>query len=171
MSGGVMTAQTIVLDTGPVIATGSSTMNFKTERVDLHLRGHLKKSRLIRLNIPLALTGPMRSPHLGGEAGHAAGQADLAALIGTVLAPIAAILPFIALRHGQGRQLPGAHCTGRNGKSRACHQDGEPLAARVVLDLALPGQEAIAVKRRVRAGRGAPATAVAGAAGKAVARA
>ena len=95
VSNGIMTAQTIVIDTGPVIATGGGTVNLKTERLDLRLQGHPKRVQLIRLKLPLELTGPLRSPHLGIQAGSAAGQAGVAAVVGAVLSPLAVILPFV----------------------------------------------------------------------------
>ncbi len=92
---GIMNAQTIVVDTGPVIATGGGTVDLKRERLDLRLQGHPKKVQLIRLKLPLALTGPLREPHLGVQAGAAAGQAGLAAAVGALLSPVAVVLPFV----------------------------------------------------------------------------
>ena len=95
VTNGVMRAQTIVLDTGPVIATGGGTINLKDEVLDLHIKGHPKEARLIRLRIPLEITGPFRNPHIGAEPGQAVGQAGLAAFVATVLSPLAVILPFV----------------------------------------------------------------------------
>lgn len=95
VTGGMMNAQTLVLDTGPVIATGGGYINLKDERMDLRLRGHPKEVRLVRLRIPLQLSGPLRQPHLGVETGSAIGQGALAAVVATVLSPLAAILPFV----------------------------------------------------------------------------
>jgi uncharacterized protein involved in outer membrane biogenesis len=95
VTNGVMNAQTIVLDTGPVIATGGGVINLKNERLDLHIKGHPKEVRLVRLRIPLELTGTLSRPRLGVEAGQAVGQAGLAAAVGAILTPLAAVLPFI----------------------------------------------------------------------------
>jgi hypothetical protein len=37
----------------------------------------------------------LRSPEIGVEAGEAAGQGGLAALLGSLVAPLAAVLPFV----------------------------------------------------------------------------
>ncbi len=49
----------------------------------------------MRLMAPITLQGPIRSPKLGVDKSKAAGQIGLAAAFGTLLTPIAAILPFV----------------------------------------------------------------------------
>lgn len=92
---GVMNANTIVFDTEPVIVTGGGTINLRTERMDLEVKGHPKKVRLLRLNLPLELQGSLRQPKFGVEAGGAVGQGAVAAALGAVLSPLAIILPFV----------------------------------------------------------------------------
>ncbi|MEJ0022259.1 MAG: hypothetical protein WDN76_01585 [Alphaproteobacteria bacterium] len=91
---GILTAQNIVFDTGPVIAEGSGTVSLRDE-TDLRIQGHAKEARLVRLMAPITLQGPIRSPKLGVDKSKAAGQIGLAAAFGTLLTPIAAILPFV----------------------------------------------------------------------------
>jgi uncharacterized protein involved in outer membrane biogenesis len=93
---GMMNAETILLDTDPVLATGGGSINLKNERVALRLRGRPKEVRLLRLNLPLQLEGSLRKPKFGVEAGAAVGQAGIAAAIGALLTPLAAILPFVS---------------------------------------------------------------------------
>jgi uncharacterized protein involved in outer membrane biogenesis len=92
---GVMRADRIVFDTGPVLVKGSGVVDLRTERMNLKLQGKPKKFRVGRLNMPITAEGPIRRPKLGVEPGKAIGQGGLAAVLGSVLTPLAAILPFV----------------------------------------------------------------------------
>ncbi|HEY9219655.1 MAG TPA: AsmA family protein, partial [Phenylobacterium sp.] len=94
-SGGVLTANNIVFDTGPVLATGSGTIDLGTERMAFRIKGHGKEFRLVRLLAPITLTGPIRSPKPGIEPGAAIAQGGIAVALGALVNPLAAILPFI----------------------------------------------------------------------------
>jgi uncharacterized protein involved in outer membrane biogenesis len=93
--GGVLTADRIVFDTGPVLGTGSGSINMGTERLDFRLQGHPKEFRLVRLMAPITVKGPIRGPKLGVEPGKAIAQGGLAVALGAVISPLAAVLPFI----------------------------------------------------------------------------
>ncbi len=95
VTGGMMTAQTIVFDTGPVIVSGGGTINLKNEQMDIRVKGHPKKVRLLRLSLPLELQGPLRQPDFGVDPGAAVGQGAIAATLATILSPLAVILPFV----------------------------------------------------------------------------
>lgn len=116
---GIMTANNIVFDTGPVLVTGKGTVNLATERMDLRLRGHDKKFRLVRVLLPVTAKGPLMAPKLGVEPGAALAQGGAAVGLGSLLSPLAAIFPFID---------PGlakdANCAALLAEARA---DGAPL--------------------------------------------
>lgn len=92
---GVMRANNIVFDTGPVLVTGKGSVNLATERMDLRLRGQDKKFRLVRVLLPVTVKGPLMAPKLGVEPGSALAQGGAAVTLGSLLTPLAAILPFI----------------------------------------------------------------------------
>ncbi|HVY84168.1 MAG TPA: AsmA family protein [Caulobacterales bacterium] len=92
---GVMNANSIVVDTDTMLITGSGSVSLRDETMHLHIKGDPKEPRLIRVAAPIAIRGRLRSPSIGLEGGRAAGQTGLAALLGTVLAPLAGVLPFI----------------------------------------------------------------------------
>lgn len=94
---GVMTAQTIVFDTDPVVVTGDGTINLGTEQMALRVKGHPKEARLLRLSVPVRLNGTLTKPALGVEPGTAVAQGGLATLLASALSPVAAILPFVDL--------------------------------------------------------------------------
>jgi uncharacterized protein involved in outer membrane biogenesis len=92
---GVLVADTMVLDTGPVVAKGSGTINLGAERVDLRLKGHPKKFRIGRLSMPITVKGPLAAPKVGVEPDGAVAQGGAALALGGLLSPLAAILPFV----------------------------------------------------------------------------
>jgi hypothetical protein len=93
--GGVMRADNIVMDTGPVLVKGEGQINLATEQMDLRVRGHDKKFRLLRVLLPIKATGPINAPKLGVETGGAIAQAGVGLSLGAVLSPLAAIFPFV----------------------------------------------------------------------------
>lgn len=92
---GVMRADRIVVDTGPVLIDGHGTINLDTERMDFHLRGHNKKFRLVRVLLPIEVKGPLTAPRLGVEPGAAVAQGGGGLALAALLTPLAAILPFV----------------------------------------------------------------------------
>jgi uncharacterized protein involved in outer membrane biogenesis len=92
---GLLTAQTVVFDTGPTLVRGSGTINLKDERMDLTLRGEPKKPQLIRLNAPITVRGPLVAPKIGVQTSSTLGQAGLGVAIGALVNPLAALVPFI----------------------------------------------------------------------------
>lgn len=94
---GVLTANRIVFDTGPVLGTGKGTIDLETERLSFRLEGHPKEPRLISLMAPVTIAGPIQSPKVGVRAGGVIAQGGFATLLATVATPLAAILPFVDL--------------------------------------------------------------------------
>ncbi len=92
---GVLRAEKVVFDTGVVLATGSGTVDLETERMDLRIEGETKKTRLVRLWAPITLKGPLTKPAIGVETGKVVAQGGLGLALGSLLSPIAAILPFV----------------------------------------------------------------------------
>ena len=84
-----------VFDTWVVRAQGKGQIDLKNETLDLRLDGSPKKPRFLRVWAPITLKGSLLHPKPGVDAAKAAGQVGLAAAIGAVFAPLAAILPFI----------------------------------------------------------------------------
>jgi len=97
VKGGVMNANRIVFDTGPVLGTGHGTIDLGSERMDFRIEGHPKQPRLVRLTAPIVISGPLTAPTVGVEKGRAIAQGGFAALLATAASPLAAILPFVDL--------------------------------------------------------------------------
>ncbi|MBI1308474.1 MAG: AsmA family protein [Proteobacteria bacterium] len=92
---GVFHANTIVLDTGVVLAEGSGSINLGSEKMDLTFKGHPKQARVLRVVAPVKVSGLLRKPQVGVDVAQAGAQAGVAVALGALLTPIAGILPFV----------------------------------------------------------------------------
>ena len=95
VSGGVARAQTFVIDTDVVLAKGSGTINLDSETLNLKIDGQSKKPRLLRLWTPINISGPLTKPRVGVDVGEVVAQGGLTAVLGAVVAPIAALFAFV----------------------------------------------------------------------------
>jgi AsmA family protein len=62
---GTLTAQTLVVDTDPVLITGAGSIELDTEALDLQIQGHPKHVRLLRVQAPVAIQGTLAHPSIG----------------------------------------------------------------------------------------------------------
>jgi uncharacterized protein involved in outer membrane biogenesis len=92
---GKLTARSFVVDTDVVVAQGQGQVDLGTEALDLTLRGHPKKFRILHLNAPVTVGGRLSGPKFGVKAGNIPIQAVGAIALGAVLGPAAAVLPFV----------------------------------------------------------------------------
>jgi uncharacterized protein involved in outer membrane biogenesis len=92
---GKVNAQTIVFDTNEVLIVGDGGIDLDSEKLDLKIKGQPKKLRLLRVRSPIEVKGVLRKPSVGIEAGKVAAQGGVAAALGTLLTPVAAVLAFV----------------------------------------------------------------------------
>jgi uncharacterized protein involved in outer membrane biogenesis len=116
---GVMTTKTLVADTGVVLARGRGTVDLRTERMDFRIEGDSKKPRLVRLFIPITIKGPIMAPKPGLDVSKTVGQGGIAAALGSLINPLAALLPFVTT--GEAKD---ADCAGLVSEAR---QQGAPV--------------------------------------------
>lgn len=116
---GVMTTNTLVADTGVVLAKGRGTVNLSTERIDFRIEGDSKKPRLVRLFVPITIKGPIMAPSPGLDVSKTIGQGGIAAALGSLVNPLAALLPFVTT--GEAKD---ADCAGLVSEAR---QSGAPV--------------------------------------------
>jgi uncharacterized protein involved in outer membrane biogenesis len=95
VTNGVARVQSMVFDTENMLIRGEGNISLRDERMHLSIRGQPKELRLIRLAAPITIKGPLRAPRVGVDAGGAAAQTGIAALLASLVAPIAAVLPFV----------------------------------------------------------------------------
>jgi uncharacterized protein involved in outer membrane biogenesis len=93
---GTLQVQNMLFDTDNVLITGKGQVGLQAEEFDLSIRGQPKKLRLLRLKSPIVLRGPLRKPSVGLEAdAKAVGQTGIAAALGALVAPLAAVVAFV----------------------------------------------------------------------------
>lgn len=95
VSNGVATARTFVIDTTPVLAQGAGTIDLGTETLNLRIDGQTKEPRLVRLWSPIVVQGALIAPRVGIDTGSVVTQAGLAGILGAVINPLVALLPFV----------------------------------------------------------------------------
>ncbi len=92
---GVAHVRSLVFDTETMLIRGGGVVSLRNETLNLEIEGEPKEPRLIRVATPINIDGRWRTPEVGIQAGGVAGQGGLAAALGSFIAPIAAILPFV----------------------------------------------------------------------------
>jgi uncharacterized protein involved in outer membrane biogenesis len=95
VAGGRATAETFVIDTTPVLARGAGVIDLNSETMNLRIDGETKEARLVRLWSPIVVQGPLTAPNVGVDTGSVVGQAGLAGILGAVVNPLVALLPFV----------------------------------------------------------------------------
>jgi uncharacterized protein involved in outer membrane biogenesis len=92
---GVARVRNMTFDTETMLIHGRGAIDLRDETFDLRIRGEPKEVRLIRVGAPITVRGRLRAPRVGVELEEAADQGGIAALLGSLVAPIAALLPFV----------------------------------------------------------------------------
>ena len=92
---GVLSADKLIVDTGPVLIDGGGAINLDTETLGFTVKGHPKKFQLVRVLAPITVSGPILKPQIGVRKGQAIAQGGVALALAAVLSPVAALLPFI----------------------------------------------------------------------------
>jgi uncharacterized protein involved in outer membrane biogenesis len=85
----------LVFDTDNVLITGKGHVNLRDEELDLTIQGRPKKLRLLRVRSPIEIRGPLRKPSIGVAPGNALGQTGVAAALGALAGPLAAVVAFV----------------------------------------------------------------------------
>ncbi len=118
---GVLSADRLIVDTGPVLIDGGGAVNLDTEKLSFTVRGHPKTFQLVRLYAPITLSGPLLAPKLSVQKGTALAQGGAALVLATLLSPVAVLLPFVD--PGLARD---ANCASLLAQGKA---DGAPVKA------------------------------------------
>jgi AsmA family protein len=92
---GDLKANRLLIDTTNVLVSGRGDVNLTDEGLHLSLTGKPKEIRFVRLRSPIEIHGTLAHPEIGLEPGHVLAQAGSAAVLGTLLTPVAAVLAFV----------------------------------------------------------------------------
>jgi uncharacterized protein involved in outer membrane biogenesis len=101
VTNGLMQTRTFVVDTDEAVITADGTVNLANEQMNLTLRPQTKSLRIFSLRAPLHVSGPFSKPSVSIDKGVLAMKAGGAAVLATVAAPIAALLPLINTGPGE----------------------------------------------------------------------
>lgn len=92
---GVLTAETLFVDTSNVLIKGKGNVNLSTEALDFEIQGDPKKMRFARVRSPITVDGTLQHPAIGINVKKLAAQGAVASALGILLTPVAAALAFI----------------------------------------------------------------------------
>jgi uncharacterized protein involved in outer membrane biogenesis len=92
---GLMNAENLTFDTQNVLIKGKGEIKLGPEELNLEIKGEPKKIRLTRLRTPIEVKGHLLKPSVGVDIGSTAKQGAIAAALGAIATPIAAVLAFV----------------------------------------------------------------------------
>ncbi len=98
---GILGTRTLLLDTGEANVTGKGDINLRDEMIDYQLRTQAKHFTIGSLPAPIDITGHLKHPSVAPDAKELAVRGGLAAGLGVLLTPLAALLPTIQLGLGE----------------------------------------------------------------------
>lgn len=103
---GIATSGTLVLDTTDTVVTGRGRIDFASEAMDLRLVANPKDPSPLAARAPVLIGGTLGDPSIAIDPAAPAAKGGLAAALGALVTPLAAILPF--LEPGLGEDQPCA---------------------------------------------------------------
>lgn len=92
---GVLYGEHLLIDTEPVLITGTGAVDLEPETFDLTLHGQPKKVRLVHVRSPVYVRGQLLHPSFGVNKGRVLAQTAGAAALGIALTPLAAALALV----------------------------------------------------------------------------
>ena len=92
---GVLSADRLIVDTDPVLIDGGGVINLDKETLGFTVKGHPKKFQLVRLLVPITVSGPMLHPSVSIHKSGAIAHGGAAVALAAVLSPVAVLLPFV----------------------------------------------------------------------------
>jgi len=110
---GVLTPDLFVIDSSEELITGEGSVDFRTERYDLRLKGDSRKPSLVALRGPIVIGGTFKAPSVGPAVGPIVARVGAAAGLGAVAPPLA-LLPLVDLG-----DAPDIECRTMNEQTRA----------------------------------------------------
>lgn len=92
---GMLDSKNFVLDTDDSLLTGKVGVDLKRERITARLDAKPKDNSLLSAHVPITLSGKLKAPRVGLDAGKTGSRSAAAIALGTLLSPVAALLAFI----------------------------------------------------------------------------
>ncbi|MDB5491008.1 MAG: hypothetical protein JWO78_857 [Micavibrio sp.] len=98
---GVLTSQIFNIDTTASNLSGPTAINLRNETIDAKIVSQAKDPSFVAGQIPITITGPLKSPSIGLDPVEAGKRGAVAVALGAVLTPLASIIPFIDMGVGK----------------------------------------------------------------------
>jgi AsmA family protein len=98
---GVMNTRLFLIDTTEANVIGSGTVNLRDERIDYRIETAPKRASIGSAAAPINVTGPFKSPSIRPDAAALGARGAAAAVLGTLLTPLGALIPTIQLGLGK----------------------------------------------------------------------
>ncbi|RYY75555.1 MAG: AsmA family protein [Gammaproteobacteria bacterium] len=92
---GILKSKVVVLDTNDSVLVGNVSINLKRETINAKLDAKPKDSSIFAVQTPIVLSGQLKSPNIGLDGKKVGNRATTAIVLGSLLTPFAAVLPFI----------------------------------------------------------------------------
>lgn len=92
---GILGSKVVVLDTNDSLLVGHVFINLKREVINAKLDAKPKDWSILSAQIPVTVSGPLKAPSVGLDGKKAGDKAASAAVLGSLLTPFAAVIPFI----------------------------------------------------------------------------
>ncbi len=92
---GLLNSKVFVLDTTDSLLVGKVGIDLKREVINAKLDAKPKDNSLLSAQSPIVVSGKLKKPSIGLDPGEIGVRGAAAAVLGTLLTPFAAILPFI----------------------------------------------------------------------------
>lgn len=114
VTNGILNSETFVFDTTDTNVAGTAQINLKSEEMDIEVQAHPKDASILAAKTPITIGGTMKDPSIGIQPIPLAGKGAVAAALGVLLTPVAAIIPFIELGLGEDSDCRGLITQARN---------------------------------------------------------
>lgn len=98
---GLVDTDTLLLDTNEANVVGKGTVNLKTEIVDYRIQTEPKTFNIGSVAAPINIRGPLKNPKVRPDAGSLARRGTVAAVLGIVGTPLAALAATVQLGTGK----------------------------------------------------------------------
>ncbi|MGE5514885.1 MAG: AsmA family protein [Bacteroidota bacterium] len=103
LTGGTANTRALVLDTTDAVIVGQGAIDLGQEGLNLQFEAHPKDPSPLSARAPIHVTGRLGSPEVAVDAGTEAARGGVAAVLGVLLTPLAALIPFLEPGLGEDR--------------------------------------------------------------------
>lgn len=136
ISNGLMQTRSFIVDTDDAVIEASGSINLASETLAMTVNPESKGIRLISLRAPLHVQGTFKHPRVGVDKGVVAMKAGAATALGTVAAPLAALLALVNV--GPDKESPCASLLAHAKKKPAAPPPAKAASANTPAQHAMP---------------------------------